>query len=309
MSLRPVSSPVAGSAVRRRPRLPRGLWAPGPDRWGRGPTHPSAHRRYPPDIPGERRNQGRAPPGAQPIPATAAHEATATPSDAPERHRISERSQNTGLRSTMMRSRPARPRHHHVEHRCSSDVCGGCGHEVRKLRPGKRGPAAALIGGIRVLGYQAGQLRVDLAHHRPNRGDPCLQIGGIRALAVGVELVDGLGHTPESGLVYRTHRRRLSGRRRQRACFERHAYPQASRPFLWTTLVDYEPRKPREVFLTHSRWITFSLLKRAFLASGRSSPQFCPQAAHNVAGVSAHFVHNPVHCVTWYPARRAARMS
>jgi len=77
----------------------------------------------------------------------------------------------------------------------------------------------ALAGGVRVLGRQPGQLRVDVAHHCPDRGDPCLQIGRVRALTVGVELVDGLSHVPESGLVYRTHRRRLSGRRCLHACF------------------------------------------------------------------------------------------
>src|SRR5271167_1442054 len=66
---------------------------------------------------------------------------------------------------------------------------------------------------------------------------------------------------------------------------------------------------PREVFLPHSRWITFPLLTRVHLPFGRPFPQFCPQAAHNVAGVSAHLVHTFVHGATWCRAPQADKMS
>jgi hypothetical protein len=69
------------------------------------------------------------------------------------------------------------------------------------------------------------------------------------------------------------------------------------------------PGNPPQVFLSHSRWIAFCLFKGPCLWSGPPSPQLCPQAAHNVAGVSAHLVHTAVHGVTWCPARRAVRMS
>src|SRR5690242_14150517 len=107
---------------------------------------------------------------------------------------------------------------------------------------GSGGPARkASIHWARVLGRQPGQLRVDLADHRPDLGDSrfqALRVGEICALAVGVELVDGLGHAPECGLVYRTHHRRLPGRRRPRASFRIPAYPQVAAPWLWITAVN-----------------------------------------------------------------------
>jgi hypothetical protein len=160
-----------------------------------------------------------------------------------------------------------------------------------------------------VLGRQPGQLWVDLPYHRPDGGDPCRQGGRIRALAVGVELVDGLGHAPESGLVYRTHHRRLSGRRCPRVRLPKPGYPQVADPCLWKAVVDHPPENPPEVFLPHSRWIAFCLFTGSYLWLGRPFPQICPQAAHNVAGVSAHLVHTAVHGVTWCLAWRAGRMS
>jgi hypothetical protein len=74
---------------------------------------------------------------------------------------------------------------------------------------------------------------------------------------------------------------------------------------LWIT----HRKIPPEVFLPHSRWIALSLLTWLYLWLKPPFPQFCPQAAHNVAGVSAHLVHTAVHRVTWWPAWRAARMS
>jgi hypothetical protein len=62
-------------------------------------------------------------------------------------------------------------------------------------------------------------------------------------------------------------------------------------------------------FLPHSRWIAFLQFTAIYLWLSPPFPQFCPQAAHNVFGVSAHLVHTAVHGVTWCPARRAARMS
>src|SRR2546423_13258685 len=83
-----------------------------------------------------------------------------------------------------------------------------------------------LAGRVRVFRREPGQLRVDLPHHGPDGGDPCLQGRRIRALAVGVELVDGLGQAPERGFVYRTHHRRLSGRRPPPARLLNLGYPQ-----------------------------------------------------------------------------------
>jgi hypothetical protein len=74
---------------------------------------------------------------------------------------------------------------------------------------------------------------------------------------------------------------------------------------LWIT----DREIPVKVFLPHSRWIRFPLLTRAYLSCARPFPQFCPQAAHNVAGVSAHLVHTFVHPATWCRAWRAAKMS
>jgi hypothetical protein len=166
-----------------------------------------------------------------------------------------------------------------------------------------------LTGGIRVPGRQPGQLRIDLAHHRPDGRDPRRQGRRIRALAVGVELVDGLSHAPESRSVYRTHRRRLSGRWRLRACLRKPSYPQVSGPLLWKKDVDHQPGNPPEVFLSHTRWTAFPQFIAVYLWPRQPFPQTCPQAAHNVVGVSAHVVHIHVHRVTWSPAWRAARMS
>src|SRR6266567_3330335 len=74
---------------------------------------------------------------------------------------------------------------------------------------------------------------------------------------------------------------------------------------LWTA----DREIPREVFLPHSRWITFPLLTAVCLGLDQPSPQVCPQAAHNIAGVSAHLVHTVFHGVSWCRARRAGKMS
>lgn len=42
-------------------------------------------------------------------------------------------------------------------------------------------------------------------------------------------------------------------------------YPQFDDVFLWIKIVDYLPLIPGQVFLPHSRWITFSLLSWAYL--------------------------------------------
>jgi hypothetical protein len=105
-----------------------------------------------------------------------------------------------------------------------------------------------LTGGIRVPGRQPGQLRIDVAHHRPDGGDPRRQGRRIRALAVGVELVDGLSHAPESRPVYRTHRRRLSARWCLRACLRKPSYPQVSGMVLWKKDVDHQPGNPPKSF-------------------------------------------------------------
>ena len=126
--------------------------------------------------------------------------------------------------------------------------------------PGRAVRHGWLVGGVCVLGHQPGQLRVDLAHHCPDGGYPRRQGRRIRALAVGVELVDGLGHAPESGLVDRIHHRRLSARRRPRACFGKPGYPQLATQCLWIKIVDHRPENPPQVFLPHTRWIAFSLL-------------------------------------------------
>ena len=110
--------------------------------------------------------------------------------------------------------------------------------------PGRAVRHGWLVRGVCVLGHQPGQLRVDLAHHCPDGGYPRRQGRRIRALAVGVELVDGLGHAPESGLVDRTHHRRLSARRRPRACFGKPGYPQLPTQCLWIKIVDHRPENP-----------------------------------------------------------------
>jgi hypothetical protein len=86
-------------------------------------------------------------------------------------------------------------------------------------------------------------------------------------------------------------------------------YPQVALPCLWKVIVDHSPENPPEVFLPHNQWITFYLFTGLYLWLWPPFPQFCPQAAHNVAGVSAHLVHTAVHGVTWWSAWRAARMS
>ena len=43
------------------------------------------------------------------------------------------------------------------------------------------------------------------------------------------------------------------------------SYPQSDDVFLWIKIVDYMPLIPGQVFLPHSRWITFSLLSSACL--------------------------------------------
>jgi hypothetical protein len=68
-------------------------------------------------------------------------------------------------------------------------------------------------------------------------------------------------------------------------------YPQDDDPSLWTTIVDNQRENLRHLFLPHTRWIGFSLLNSLKLSAGRSSPQVCPQGAHNLTGVFAHVVH------------------
>src|SRR6202034_368719 len=49
--------------------------------------------------------------------------------------------------------------------------------------------------------------------------------------------------------------------------------------------VDFDRRNRRQLFLPHSRWITFSQLKSVKPAPRRPYPQLCPQAAHNMVAV------------------------
>jgi len=73
--------------------------------------------------------------------------------------------------------------------------------------------------------------------------------------------------------------------------------------------VDIWPEIPGQVFLPHSRWMTFPLLIEACLWSVQLYPQVFPQGAHNVVGVSAHVVHTVVHGASWCPPPRAGKMS
>ena len=87
------------------------------------------------------------------------------------------------------------------------------------------------------------------------------------------------------------------------------SYPQFDDVFLWIKIVDYLSLIPGQVFLPHSRWITFSLLSRACLWLFQSFPQTFPQGAHNLPGVSAHVIHSSVHGVGWYRLPPAGRMA
>src|SRR5690348_2785254 len=87
------------------------------------------------------------------------------------------------------------------------------------------------------------------------------------------------------------------------------SYPQFADVFLWIKIVDYLPLIPGQVFLPHSRWITFSLLSGACLWLSQSFPQTCPQGAHNLPGVSAHVIHSAVHHAGWYQLPGAGRMA
>jgi hypothetical protein len=86
-------------------------------------------------------------------------------------------------------------------------------------------------------------------------------------------------------------------------------YPQFADVFLWIKIVDYLPLIPGQVFLPHSRWITFSLLSGSYLWLSQSFPQTCPQGAHNLPGVSAHVIHSAVHHAGWYRLPGAGRMA
>lgn len=88
-----------------------------------------------------------------------------------------------------------------------------------------------------------------------------------------------------------------------------HSYPQFNDVILWIKIVDYLPLIPGQVFLPHSRWITYSQLSRAYLWLSQSFPQTCPQGAHNLPGVSAHVIHSAVHGVGWYRLPRVGRMA
>ena len=87
------------------------------------------------------------------------------------------------------------------------------------------------------------------------------------------------------------------------------SYPQFDAVFLWIKIVDYLPLIPGQVFLPHSRWITFSLLSGSYLWLSQSFPQTCPQGAHNLPGVSAHVIHSAVHHAGWYRLPGAGRMA
>jgi hypothetical protein len=88
-----------------------------------------------------------------------------------------------------------------------------------------------------------------------------------------------------------------------------HSYPQFNDVFLWIKIVDYLPLISGQVFLPHSRWITFSLFSRAYLWLSQPFPQTCPQGAHNLLGVSAHVIHSAVHLAGWYQLPGAGRMA
>jgi hypothetical protein len=79
--------------------------------------------------------------------------------------------------------------------------------------------------------------------------------------------------------------------------------------FLWTKFVDYRPVIMGQVFLPHSRWITFPLLNEPCQWLVPSFPQGYPQGAHNLAGVSAHVIHTAVHRLGWCRPPMAGRMS
>jgi len=87
------------------------------------------------------------------------------------------------------------------------------------------------------------------------------------------------------------------------------SYPQSNDVFLWIKIVDYLPLIPGQVFLPHSRWITFYLFSGACLRLSRPFPQTFPQGAHNLPGVSAHVIHSAVHHAGWYQLPRAGRMA
>src|SRR5262249_34277977 len=132
--------------------------------------------------------------------------------------------------------RPSKPGRYMLRLPAVPDSAAPCGVViVSRLVPGlvSLRRQKGLVARLGVLGRQPGQLRVDLADHRPDGGDPCLQDRGVRALTVGVELVDGLSHAPECRLIHRTHHRRLSGRQYPRARFRLPGYPQLTGPRLW----------------------------------------------------------------------------
>jgi len=87
------------------------------------------------------------------------------------------------------------------------------------------------------------------------------------------------------------------------------SYPQSDDVFLWIKIVNYLLLISGQVFLPHSRWITFPLLSNACLWLSQSFPQTCPQGAHNLPGVSAHVIHSAVHPAGWYRLPRAGRMA
>jgi len=166
-----------------------------------------------------------------------------------------------------------------------------------------------LLTGVHISAHQPRYLWVDLADHRPDGRDLCLQHGGIRAFSVGVKLVYGLSHAPECSLPCRTHGRRLSARRCARTPFPTFSYPQPGTASLWIRAVDN--------LLVNRRQSISSAQPVDYVSPGNGdcagfllavsttlSPG-CAQLSRRVA----HVVHNVIHRRSWCRACQAAKMS
>ena len=70
------------------------------------------------------------------------------------------------------------------------------------------------------------------------------------------------------------------------------SFPQFRGRPLWIMAVDIRRKIARQLFLPHTQWIEVPQLVKGHAVSHQAAvPQGFPQAAHNLAGVSAHLVH------------------
>ena len=93
------------------------------------------------------------------------------------------------------------------------------------------------------------------------------------------------------------------------AYLRKYGYPQIPRPSR-ERRCEYPPGKSTpELFLPHNRWITFSLFTGLYQLKRPLFPQFFPLGRAQYGRSVCTLYPHPLHCVTWYPAWRAGKMS